>query len=144
MSVAKACRLLAAAIMLAALPSCGSTMKITVHSSVRTNDGATMYMMVRSWDGKPLVGERYQEVAAKVFQEPPDQTVLATKPIVPAGEEATTTVTVNEDTAKEVVVYFFFTEPGPGWTVPLRRPLPSEVDIDLGRHDVDRVRTKPR
>ena len=121
---------------------CATTTRITVHSSERTNDGASMYMMVRSWDGKPTMGERYQEIAAKAFIEPPDATVLATKPILP-GEEKTT-VTINADTAKEMIIYFFFTDPGPGWQVPVRRPLPAEIDIDLGRHEVDHVRSHPR
>jgi azurin len=121
---------------------CATTTRITIHSTDRTNDGAPMYMMVRSWDGKPTFNERYQEVAAKAFVEPPDATVLATKPILP-GEEKTT-VTINADTAKEIIVYFFFTDPGPGWQIPVRRPLPADIDIDLGRHDVENVRTKPR
>lgn len=121
---------------------CATTTKITVHSSMRTNDGASMYMMVRSWDGKPAFDERYQEVAAKAFVEPPDPTVLATKPIIP-GEEKTT-VTIDADTAKQIIIYFFFTDPGSGWQVPVRRPLPAEIDIDLGRHEVDRVHNRPR
>ena len=130
------------AMLVAALSGCAASTRITVHSTSRTNNGDSMYMMVRSWDGKPTSGEGYQDVVGKVFVEPPDPTVLMARPIVP-GEEKTT-VTVDEDMAKEVVVYFFFTDPGPGWQVPLRRPLPSEVDIDLGRREVERVRTSPR
>jgi hypothetical protein len=121
---------------------CATTTKIIVHSTDRTNDGASMYMMVRSWDGKPTATERYQEVAAKAFREPPDATVLATKPILP-GEEKTT-VSITADNVKEMIIYFFFTDPGPGWQVPVRRPLPAEIDIDLGRHEVENVRTHPR
>lgn len=130
------------AALAAALSGCATVTRITVHSTMRTNDGNSMYMMVRLWDGKPLAGERYQEAAGKLFAEPPDPTVLAQRPIVP-GEDKTT-VTIDEETAKEIVVYFFFTDPGPGWQVPLRRPLPAEVDIDLGRHEVERVRSRPR
>ena len=121
---------------------CATTTRITVHSSERTNDGASMYMMVRSWDGKPTMGERYQEVAAKAFVDPSDITVLANKPILP-GEDKTT-VTIDADTAKEIIIYFFFTDPGANWQVPVRRPMPAEIDIDLGRHEVNNVRTKPR
>ncbi|MFT3765629.1 MAG: hypothetical protein QM820_08955 [Minicystis sp.] len=136
-------RLARGSVLALALSGCATTTRITVHSTSRTNDGASMYMMVRTWDGKPTFDERYQQVAAKTFVEPPDPTVLATKPIVP-GEDDKTTVTINADSVKEVVIYFFFTDPGPGWQVPVRRPLPAEIDIDLGRHEVERVRTKPR
>lgn len=142
MSAPRLVRLIPSAALALAVTGCATTTKITIHSSQRTNDGASMYMMVRSWDGKPAFDERYQEVAAKTFLEPPDPTVLATKPIVP-GEEKTT-VTINADTVKAIIIYFFFTDPGPGWQVPVRRPLPAEIDIDLGRHEVERVRTRPR
>jgi hypothetical protein len=136
------CLLVAFSALALASMGCATTTKITVHSSERTNNGAPMYMLVRSWDGKPSFGDRYQEVASKTFVEPPDATVLATKPIMP-GEDKTT-VTINSDAAKEIIIYFFFSEPGPNWQVPVRRPLPSEIDVDLGRNDVENVRTKPR
>ena len=53
-------------------------------------------------------------------------------------------MTFTEDQAKEVVIYFFFTDPGAGWQVPLRKPLPSEVDINLGKHQVENIRVRPR
>lgn len=134
--------LIAGSALALASAGCATTTRITVHSSDRTNDGATMYMMVRSWDGNPTFGERYQEVAAKAFVEPSNPTVLATKSILP-GEEKTT-VTINADTVKEIIIYFFFTDPGSNWQVPVRRPLPAEIDINLGRHDVNHVRTRPR
>jgi hypothetical protein len=101
-----------------------------------------MYMMVRAWDGKPAVAERYQDVAAKVFVEPTDPAVLVTQPILP-GEDKTT-VSFDDAAAKQVIVYFFFTDPAPNWQLPFRNPLPAEIDIDLGRHQVDHVRTRPR
>lgn len=128
---------------LSAITGCApATTRITVHSSPRTNDGAPMYLMVRSWDGKPTFGERYQEVAAKTFLDPPDPTVLATRPIVPGADK--TTVTIDAEANKEIILYFFFTTPGPGWQTPVRRPLPAEIDVFLGRHDVDRVNMRPR
>ena len=133
---------MACAALAVASTGCATTTKITIHSSAKTNDGASMYMMVRSWDGKPTFGERYQEVAAKAFVEPNDLTVLATKPILPGDEK--TTLTINVDSVKEMILYFFFTDPGAGWQVPVRRPLPAEIDIDLGRHEVENVRTRPR
>jgi hypothetical protein len=134
--------LIAAPALALASAGCATTTKITVHSTERTNDGASMYLMVRKWDGKPSANERYQEVAGKAFQEPPDATVVATKPILPG--EAKTTVEVDASEVKDMIIYFFFTDPGPGWQVPVRRPMPAEIDIDLGRHEVDNVRTRPR
>jgi azurin len=131
----------AAVVALAALAGCATQTKITVHSSPQTNDGNTMYMAVRAWDGKPTSGERYQEMAAKLFNEPPDPSIIATQPILPGTEKMS--VTIDEALAKEVVIYFFFTDPGPGWQVPLRKPLPAEVEIDLGAHQVENIRVRP-
>ena len=139
---ARAVARLAAAASIMVLGGCAATTKITVHSSGRTNDGDPMYMAIRAWDGKPTSGERYQEQAARLFLEPPDPAIIATQPILPGNDKVQ--VTISEDQAKEVVIYFFFTDPGPGWQVPLRKPLPAEVDIDLGRHQVDNIRVRPR
>lgn len=125
------------AVLAMALSGCAASTRITVRSTALTNGGNSLYMVVRSWDGKAGLGDGYQDMVGKVFVDPPDPTVLVARPIVP-GEEKTT-VTIDGDIAKEVIVYFFFTDPGPGWQVPLRRPLPAEVEIDLGRSDVERV-----
>src|SRR5262249_25708419 len=91
---------LAGAASIMVLGGCAATPKITVHWSGRTSDGDTMYMAIRAWDGKPTSGERYQEVAARLFLEPPDPAIIATQPILPGNDK--TQVTINEDQAKEV------------------------------------------
>ena len=120
---------------------CANSTRIYVKSTPTTNGGNTFYMMARSVDDKTTVNEQYQDVAAKLFADPPDPTVIAGQPIFP-GTPAT--VTVSEADAKQVVVYFFYTKPLTNWRVPLPRPLPAEVYIDLGPNQIERVQIRKR
>lgn len=134
---------LATAIVLAALATgCASATKIYVKSSAQTNDGNTLYMVVRNVDGKPVANEAYQEAAKKLFTDPPDPSIISSQPVFPGN---TVTITVENGDAKDVVIYFFFTAPANNnWRVPLRKPLPAEVFIDLGQNQVDRVQVRKR
>ncbi len=123
------------------LMGCASTTRIYVKSSQRTNEGNTLYMMVRDATGKPIISESYQEVAAKLFTDPPDPSVIRTEPIFPGN---TISFTIEEPDDKELFLYFFYTEPGENWRLQLRKPLPSEVFIDLGQYQIERVQVLNR
>jgi len=132
-----------ALVSLALLSGCASSTRIFVKSTERTNDGNTLYMAVRVADPKaPLSNEQYQQAAAKLFTDPPDPSILTTQPVFP-GQPST--VTLEDSSDKDVVLYFFFTNPsGQDWRVPLHKPLPAEVYIDLGQHRVERVQIRKR
>lgn len=120
---------------------CATSTRVFVKSTDQTNSGNTLYMMVRSVDRKTVVSEGYQDAAAKLFTDPPDPSVIASQPIFPGN---TVSITVDNTDAKDLVIYFFFTEYGPNWKVPLHKPLPSEIYIDLGQHQVERVQVRKR
>jgi hypothetical protein len=134
---------LAIAVSLGAVAmGCATATKVYVKSSAQTNDGNTLYMVVRNVDGKPVANEPYQEAARKLFTDPPDPSILSSQPVFPGN---TVTVTVENGDAKDIVIYFFFTAPANNnWRVPLRKPLPAEVFIDLGQNQVDRVQVRKR
>jgi hypothetical protein len=119
---------------------CASTSQITVRSTAQTNDGNTLYMMVRNGD-KATAAETYQEVAAKLFAEPPDESVILSQPIFPGN---TATLSLDDADKRDVVIYFFFTQNGENWRVALRKPLPAEVFIDLGLHQIGHVSVRRR
>lgn len=120
---------------------CSSSTQVYVKSTDQTNAGNTLYMMARSVDAKTVATERYQEAAAKLFASPKDPTIVSSQPVFPGN---TVHLTLDGEDTKDVVLYFFFTSPGSNWRVPLRRPLPSEVYIDLGQNQVERVQVKKR
>lgn len=132
-------RLGALGLGLALLSGCASTSRVYVRSTSQTNDGNTLYLMVRTTD-RATASENYQDAAAKLFAEPPDASVVSSQPIFP-GNSASLTL---EEAKKDVVLYFFFTEPGANWRLPLPRPLPAEVYIDLGQHQIERVQVRRR
>ena len=120
---------------------CSSATRVYVKSTDQTNDGNTLYMMVRSVEKKTVITESYQDAAAKLFSDPPDPSIVASQPIFPGN-----TVSLNVDNAdtKDLVIYFFFTQYGPNWKVPLHKPLPAEIYVDLGQHEVERVQVRKR
>ncbi len=119
---------------------CAAGTRIYVRSSERSNDGNTLYAMVRSVDAKTIrSNEAYHEVASKLFSDPVDDSVLESRPIFPGNPM---TFNVSEGEAKNLVVYFLFTSPGQNWRLPLRSPLPSEVYVDLGDNEIERVQMR--
>jgi hypothetical protein len=121
---------------------CASSTHLYVKSTNATNDGGTLYMMVRSVDGKTTtVSEQYQDAASKLFADPPDPTVVVGQPIFPGNPVS---VTLNEPDTKQVVLYFFYTKPLTNWRVPLPRPLPSEIYVDLGPNQIEHVQVRKR
>lgn len=120
---------------------CASTTRVHVKSSQRTNDGNTLYMMVRDATGKPIVSESYQEVATKLFTDPPDESVMRVEPIFPGN---TVSFVIEGSDSKDIFIYFFYTDPGDNWRLPLRKPLPAEVFIELGQYQIERVQVRKR
>ena len=120
---------------------CASTTRVHVKSSQRTNEGNTLYMMVRDATGKPIVSESYNEVAAKLFTDPPDPSVVHVEPIFPGN---TVSFSIEDADEKDIFIYFFYTDPGENWRLPLRKPLPAEVFIDLGQYQIERVQIRRR
>lgn len=121
--------------------ACVSGTRIYVKSTAQSNDGKTLYALVRGADAKTVSNERYQDVSAKVFSDPPDPSVLVSRPIFPGNP---VTFTVQEGDAKELVIYFLFTNPGLNWRLPLHAPLPAEVYIDIGQNQIERVQMRKR
>jgi len=120
---------------------CATTTRIHVESKKDTNGGEPFYMVVRSTDGKSFVTERYQDIAAKLFAKTQDPATVTQEPIFPGKPF---TLTLEEGDKKDLVVYFFFTKPGTNWRVPLRKPLPAEVLVELGANDIQKVQVRKR
>lgn len=128
-------------ILLFVATGCASGTQIFVRSPDTVNDGNTLYMLVCRLDAKASASERYQEIAAKVFADPPDPSVISSQPIFPGN---TVTVPIKEGDVKDIVIYFLYTNPGQNWRLPLRAPLSPEIYIDLGDHQIERVQVRKR
>jgi hypothetical protein len=117
-----------------------TTTRVYVDAPAKSNGGAMMYMMVHE-GMETFVTETYQEVAAKLFTQPPNPAILNLQPIFPGDKVS---ITLEDGKDKDIVVYFFFTDPDGDWRVPLRKPLPAEVFIDLGERRVERAQVRRR
>lgn len=127
----------AAALTLAT--GCATTLHVRVDTSADTNQGRPIYMLIRSVDGQALVSEDYDEAAARVFALPADPTVKKVQAILP-GQTVNLSMPRPEEGA--LALYFFFTNPGSKWRVPLEAPLPTEVIVELGENNIRRVRVR--
>ena len=114
---------------------CASQTKIYVQSRDQTNAGNVLHMMVRAVDAKTAAtAESYQEVAAMLFADPRDPSILSSEPIIPGRM---VTVSVAQEKDKSIVLYFFFTSPGDNWRIQVANPLPAEVYIGLGVSQIE-------
>lgn len=119
-----------------------TTTRVIIDVPESTNEGSPLHMMIRAIPDS-LEQETYEQAAAKMFVQPPDESIVATQPVFP-GERAA--ISLPDVGKSDVVLYFFFTTPDPkdGFRVPIRRPIPAEIFVVLGEHKVDRVQVRRR
>jgi hypothetical protein len=120
---------------------CYSTLQIGIESDTKSNAGRPFYVMVRKADGKAFISEDYKLVSKKLFSYPKEKSILESRVIIP-GQAMEMIIKKPEDI--DLALYFFFTEPGDNWRVPIRRPFPAKVLIDLGSNQIKRVRIQKR
>jgi hypothetical protein len=117
---------------------CASTLRIQVQSSEKTNKGQVLYMMVRSTTDEKLIAEDYDTASERVFSTG-DESVKKVQAIVPGKS---VTLTLPRPTQEKLALYFFFTEPGTNWKLPIDPPAPAEIFVDLGDHEIRGVQVR--
>lgn len=128
---------LAAALALCA--GCAQTVRIQVRSAPETNKGQILYMMVRATEDEALIAEDYEAAAGRVFASPQDPSVRKVMAILPGSA---INISVPRPEKERLALYFFFTQPGKHWKVPFDQPLPSEVSVELGAHEIKGVQVR--
>jgi hypothetical protein len=126
----------------AASSGCGAAAKTEIHvqSGQEINGGKVLHMMVRAVDEKTATtSEAYQDAAAMLFSSAKDESFLASQPIFP-GKPAT--VKLDKPTGKDLVLYFFFTSPGDHWRAQVGQPPPSEVYVELGQNQIEKIQVR--
>lgn len=142
------CRRILGSVLFGAMLTAGATgcakttTQVIVDAPETANDGSPLHMMIRAIPDS-LEQETYEQAAAKMFQQPPDESIVATQPIFPGERSAISLPDVGKG---DIVIYFFFTVPEPkdGFRVPIRRPIPAEVFVMLGERRVERVQVRRR
>lgn len=106
---------------------------LIVQSDIRTNNGQSFYMLIRSVDTQIFLTESYPDVSNMVFSVPKDKSVLAAVPVIP-GVEQKVSVKKPEDTP--LAIYCLFTEPGDQWKILMSPPLESRYILHLKNHRI--------
>ena len=113
--------------------ACQSSLRVGVQSTVHMNDCKPLCLVVRSVSGNSFLTEDYDAVAQKVFSYPRDESILHRESIFPGSA---TEFTIDRPEEGDIAIYVFFTKPGDNWRVALRKPLPSDVLIELGHNNI--------
>jgi hypothetical protein len=132
----RTCFYLLAALTAVLVTACTSSLRVGIQSTLNTNEGKPLYVMVRSVGGNTFLSEDYDTVAQKLFSFPRDETVLHRESIFP-GKTAEFTLPQPEDT--DIAIYVFFTKPGENWRVSVRKPLPGDVLLELGSNNIKKM-----
>lgn len=122
---------------------CASSTRLEIRSQPSTNEGRTLYMLVREVPkGEEVVVEGYEQAAARVFTRESTTATRERWPIIPG-----TPLELDIDASGEgdLVLYFFFTKFGDDWWRTIdRKRLPAEIVIDLGPNEIERIRVRAR
>src|SRR2546421_12880563 len=101
------------ALVLAGLAGCSSSkIQVAVDSTPETNGGKPFYVVVRAVEQATYVTDTYDAIAAKVFANPPDPSVLRSEVVFPGK---TAKVECVKPESLPIGVYFLFTQPGQRW-----------------------------
>ena len=131
-------------IILVALGSaaCANSTRILIQSAHTTNDGRSFYVMVRPLEDEDVVADSYEAAARRVFAREAAPVGQERRVIIPGQ---TMTMDIPTDRQRDIVLYFFFTEPGDRWWFAVdKERLASEIIVELGLNEVERVRVRGR
>lgn len=117
-----------------AASGCSSTQcELTVQSKPETNGGKPFYALVRAVEQATFVTDGYDSIAARVFPNPPDPTVLSSEVVYP-GIKAK--LTFKKPEGVPIGIYFLFTQPGERWKISKVQPLPNSMSIELDKNSI--------
>ncbi len=104
------------------------SIKFSFESEEETNDGRSMYVVIRTVNNKNFMIESYDQIADMVYGDSPDKGFIVSYVILP-GKEKNVTISKPEDSA--IAVYALFTHPGEKWKTLIKAPFEKAYDIKL-------------
>ena len=105
----------------------------TIDSESETNQGRPFHCVFRFVNANQFLGDSYDTVAALLFANPPDESVLASLVLLPGEEQE---IKIKRPDKADIGLYCFFTEPGDPWKIRLDQPLGEEYEITLGENNI--------
>ncbi|MFA5984053.1 MAG: hypothetical protein WC782_08560 [Methylococcaceae bacterium] len=99
-----------------------------VVANTQSNNGGLFYFVVRGANEKQFMQDSYQEVAGKVFADPPEANSLGVFSIVPGRVQE---CKISPPAQGTVALYFLLTQPGAQWKKLLSTPLANKYTINV-------------
>jgi len=100
------------------------TFRITSEADI--NNAQPVYIVIRKVNKKKFLVENYDEIAELVYADPPDDSVLAWKAILPEKKEK---VKVAIPSKSDIGIYGMFTQPDENWKTIINSPFGKKYDI---------------
>jgi hypothetical protein len=82
----------------------------------------------------------YDGVAALLFANPPDSSVLASLVLLPGEEQE---IKIKRPDKADIGLYCFFTQPGDPWKIKFDQPLGEEYEVALGENTIVEAEKEP-
>ena len=131
-----------AATLLLLYSGCASATRIRIQSAEATNEGRSFYVLIRPVGDEEVTADSYEVAAKRVFAREAAPEGQQRHLIIPGQ---TTSMELSTDRRQDVVLYFFFTEPGDRWWLSIdKRRLDGEIVVELGINEVERIRVRGR
>lgn len=117
--------------------ACQPALRVTVQSGGTTNGGKPLYMMVATAEEKQALLETYEAAAERLFKDPRDKRILHRMTVFPGNHHEFSLMPPEDE---DLALYVFFTDPADeNWRHVVRRPVPAELVVELGKFKIDRV-----
>jgi len=137
-NILRRCRLTGLAVVAAFLVSsfvcgcAGNRMTLKVKSDAEANNRQPVALVVRAVNYNSFLTESYQDVAQKVYANPPDTALLDSRILLPGQKEKLTFEMPGKDL---VGIYCLFSRPHT-WKEILRRPFNKKYRIIIKENDI--------
>lgn len=101
------------------------------------NDQRPVYIVIRKVNKKNFLTENYDDIADMVYAEPPDESLLTWRILMPGQNEK---ILVTKPDTLSIGVYVLFTQAGEKWKMLLEKPLESEYKINIKKNALEEYR----
>ncbi len=102
----------------------------------KANEERSVYVVIRKINKKLFLDESYEDVTNTIYAEPRDQSLLASRILIPGKKEKLTLEIIKPDEVN-IGVYGLFANPGKNWKLFFETPLESKYSIKVQENNLE-------
>ncbi|MEN6375650.1 MAG: hypothetical protein ABFD75_12855 [Smithella sp.] len=102
----------------------------------KANEERSVYVVIRKINKKVFLDESYEDVTNTIYAEPRDQSLLASRILIPGKKEKLTLEIIKPDEVS-IGVYGLFANPGKNWKLFFETPLESKYSIKVQENNLE-------